>query len=123
MKHSVKFHDFQKKKTSSIFFLDGYGTLETYTGFLLSAGGAEVQNMLDFLDSACRVSTSVPCLLNPPLLQKHKQRAFERQALEIDFQDTLELKETRVLFKVLGIGRVYWPGFSYEINCCHHFIL
>ena len=84
--------------------MDGYWTLETYTGFLLSAGGAEVQNMLD---SAGRISTSVPCLLNPPLLQKHKQRAFERQALEIDFQDTLELKETRDLFKVLGIGYVF----------------
>ena len=105
MKHSVKFHD-KKKKTSSIFFLDGYWTLETYTGFLLSAEGAEVQNTLDFQDSACRVSTSDPCLLTPPLLQKHKQRAFEGQALVMDFQDTLELKETRDLFKVLGIGHV-----------------
>ena len=77
-----------------------------YTGFLLSAGGAEVQYTLDFQDSACRVSTSDPCLLTPPLLQKHKQRAFEGQALVMDFQDTLELKETRDLFKVLGIGHV-----------------
>ena len=83
--------------------MDGSWTLENYTGFLLSARGADVRNILDFQASACGVSTSDPCHLTPSLLQKHKQRAFEGQALVKDFQ---ELKETRDLFKVLGIGHV-----------------
>ena len=51
----------KKKKTSSIFFLDGYWTLETYTGFLLSAEGAEVQNTLDFQDRFRMLKSGLQC--------------------------------------------------------------